>query len=105
MCRTALGMPVVPELNTSTASEDGSSTWVGPVSAASIGSSRCRIGITSASTGWSPTANAGLVSVSAWRTSRCFQAGLSNTAAAPSRQRARNATTNSGRFDDITATR
>ena len=70
-----------------------------------IGSSRCSIGISSASTGWSPTAWVGLVSASACSTSPRFQAGLSSTAAAPSRQIARSATTNSGRFDDISATR
>src|SRR5271166_4513351 len=104
VCRTAFGRPVVPELNTSTASP---SAGIAPDagSPAPIGSSRCSIGIRPSSTGWSPAAWAGLVSARAWSTSPRFQAGLSSTAVAPSRQIARSRATNSGRLDAITATR
>ena len=74
-------------------------------SAGAIGSSRCNIGIRPASTGWSPTAWLGSVSASACSTSSRFHAGLISTAAAPSRQIASRAATNSGRLDAITATR
>ena len=63
------------------------------------------MGINSASTGWSPTACEGLVSASACSTSARFHAGLIRTADAPSSQMARNAKTNSGRLDDMSATR
>ena len=60
-----------------------------------IGSSRCSIGISSASTGLSPTACWAPLTASALPTSAVFQAGLINTAAAPSCQIARTAKTNS----------
>jgi hypothetical protein len=99
-----LGIPVVPELKTKSASASGAG--VAKIrSPGVIASSNDSIGIDSASTGWSPTACPGLVSVSACSTSVRFHAGLSNTADAPSRQMARSATTNSGRLDDMIATR
>ncbi|CNI64752.1 Uncharacterised protein [Mycobacterium tuberculosis] len=53
VCRTALGRPVVPELKTSSASLSGPSCLRGLVIASTgvTGSSRCSIGIRSASTG------------------------------------------------------
>ena len=107
VCRTALGKPVVPELNTSRASFLGLSGREEPDvgSAGAIGASRCSIGIRPASTGWSPTAWPGFVTPSAWSTSSCFQAGLMSTTVAPSRQIASRAATNSGRLEAITATR
>lgn len=102
--RTALGMPVVPELNTNSASASGATAGPGR-SPGVIGSSRCTIGRCSASSGWSPTAWFARVSSSAWAISVVFHAGLMRTAAAPRRQIARRAMTNSGRFDDIIATR
>ena len=105
LCRTALGRPVVPELNTSSASFSGFSSNRDIGSAAVTGSSRCSIGIRPASTGWSPTAWPGFASPRAWSTSSRFQAGLMSTAAAPSRQIASRAATNSGRLEAMTATR
>lgn len=75
VCRTAFGSPVVPELNTSTASPAGPADVI-PDSAAASGSSRCSMGISAASTGWSPIASAGFVRASACSTSALFQAGL-----------------------------
>src|SRR5882757_2800196 len=97
-------MPVVPELNTNNASDsgEGDSNVRSP---GVIASSSDSIGINSASAGWSPTACDGVVSASAFSTSARFHAGLSKTADAPSRQMARKAITNSGRLDDISATR
>jgi hypothetical protein len=104
VCRTAFGSPVVPELNTRTASAPGSGGGNAPVPAA-MGSPRSTIRISSASTGWSPMACPGLVMARACSTSARFQAGLSSTTAAPRAQVARTATTNSGRFEHIRATR
>ena len=102
--RTAFGKPVVPELKTSTASASGSG-HTGLASTGVTGSSRCSIGISAASTGLSPTACCAPLTASALLTSAVFQAGLINTAEAPSCQIARTAKTNSGRLDDISATR
>ena len=104
VCRTAFGKPVVPELNTSTTSAAGLGlTWPSPGVIGMLGSSRCSIGISPASTGWSPTACAGCVIASACSASACFHAGLNSTTAAPSRQMACTATIHSGRFDAISA--
>ena len=102
--RTALGRPVVPELKTSTASAAGSGS-AAPGSAETIGSSRCSMGISPASTGLSPTAWSAPLTASALLTSAVFQAGLISTAEAPNCQMAWTAKTNSGRLDDMTATR
>jgi hypothetical protein len=53
--RTALGRPVVPELKTKTASPAGGTGPTGSI-CGGIGSSRLSMGISSASSGWSPTA-------------------------------------------------
>ncbi|KDO98036.1 hypothetical protein MAV101_04390 [Mycobacterium avium subsp. hominissuis 101] len=104
VCRTAFGRPVVPELNTSTASPArGGAPAVG--CAGGTGSSRCSIGIRPASTGWSPTACPGSVNASACSTSSRFHAGLMSTAVAANRQMASSTARNSGRLEVITATR
>ncbi len=59
--RTALGIPVVPELKTNSASDSGAGASKDR-SPGVIASSNDSIGIDSASTGWSPTAYPGLVS-------------------------------------------
>ena len=115
--RTALGMPVVPELNTSTASvwSQSSSTAVGLAEwmarAATAGSSSRWI-TRSASRGgrrrWvSPSvmASTGSVRPAAWATSASFHAELIITAEAPSLRMPKTAVKNSGRFEAITATR
>ena len=70
-----------------------------------IGSSSDSIGINSASTGWSPTRATARSAPARCSTSVRFHAGLSSTTDAPNRQMAHSATTNSGRLDDISATR
>lgn len=104
VCRTALGMPVVPELKTNSASEPGAGVSNSRRPGVT-GESRSSIGMASASTGLSPTACDGVVSAGAWSTSARFHDVLSSTTAAPRRQMACIATTNSGRLDDINATR
>ena len=68
-----------------------------------------RRGAASASTRRAPDGRrrraTGVVSASACSTSARFHAGLISTTPTPSRQMACSATTNSGRFDDISATR
>ena len=104
VCLTAFGIPVVPELNTNTASEAGS-TGSNSRQPGVTGSSRCSIGMDSARMGLSPTACVGRVSASACSTSARFHAVLTRTTAAPSAQMACTATTNSGRLDEPRATR
>ena len=70
-----------------------------------IGSSRCSIGINSASTGWSPTACDGLGQRQCMLDLGALPRRADQDRDAPSRQMARSATTNSGRLDDISATR
>ena len=105
VCRTAFGSPVVPELNTSTASAAG----VGRRRSRLLPGRSARRGAASASDRPAPggrrRACGGLVTASAWSTSSRFQAGLSSTTAAPSRQIACTAATNSGRLPAISATR
>ena len=104
VCRTALGIPVVPELNTNSASASGGAE-VNSRRPGVIGSSRCSMGIRSASTELSPTACDGRVNAKACSTSARFHDELTSTTAACKAQMACMATTNSGRLDDMSATR
>ena len=116
--RTALGSPVVPELNTRMASPvsgeavaTGRSRLWPAASRAAAGSSRSvtaptpSLSASSAAPDPSATPWRGSVSRRAWSTSTAFQAGLSSTAAAPSLLAPWTAATNSTRFEVMTATR